>query len=92
MLTFMFMERREKIYTLHRYIDNETGAPDLGKIFSREGNSLLRRHLDLGLKKIWRNQPEEVQDIVRQHLDGCEKCKDEFGDKIERPRPGGLPF
>src|SRR3989344_3941017 len=70
------MEIREKVYTLHRYVD-ENGVPDLGRIFSKEGESPLRRHLDPQLKKIWHNQPKEVQDVITGHLGRCGECKEE---------------
>ncbi|MBI4158449.1 MAG: hypothetical protein HY505_02430 [Candidatus Yanofskybacteria bacterium] len=70
------MERREKIYSLHRYID-ENGAPDLEKIFSRK-ESQLKRHLNLGLKKIWHNQPDVVQKKIEEHLGRCDSCKNDF--------------
>lgn len=75
------IEKRESVYSLHRYID-ENGVPDLEKIFSRK-ESWLKRHLDLGLKKIWRNQPEVVQKKVEEHLRRCDSCKNDFGELKE---------
>lgn len=79
------MEKREKIYTLHRYID-ENGAPDLDRIFSRK-ESMLKRHLGLGLKKIWRNQPEVVQEKVEEHLSRCDSCRNDFEELKEQDLP-----
>jgi len=89
-LNYLPMEIREKVYTLHRYVD-ENGVPDLGRIFSKEGESPLRRHLDPQLKKIWHNQPKEVQDVITGHLGRCGECKEEFEEKPEE-KPDELPF
>lgn len=68
---------KERVYSLHRYID-ESGAPDLEKILSARGEKVWERHLDPGLIKIWQNQPDLVQREVRKHLNGCEDCKSKF--------------
>jgi len=80
------IEKREQIYSLHQYID-ENGAPDFVKIFSRK-ESLLKRHLDLGLRNIWRNQPDVVQKKVEEHLGRCDSCRNEF----EEPKVQDLPL
>ena len=86
------MKRREKVYTLHRYID-ENGVPDFEKIFSKGESKLWYfRHLDPGLKKIWRNQPDVVQKEVEKHLGKCDECKNEFEDRTEEPKAGELLF
>ena len=76
------IEEREQIYSLHRYI-NENGAPDFAKIFSRK-ESELKRHLDLGLRKIWHNQPDVVQKKVEEHLKRCDSCKNDFEEPKEQ--------
>lgn len=86
------MEKREKIYSLHRYID-ANGVPDFEKIFSEgESKFWINRHLDSGLKRIWRNQPELVRKVVKKHIDGCQKCKDNFEDKNKESKERELPL
>ena len=71
------MERKERIYSLHRYID-ENGAPDRERILSVKEKPWMPGHLNSELKNIWRNQPEEVQGVIQEHLDRCDKCRNEF--------------
>ncbi|MBI2674766.1 MAG: hypothetical protein HYX22_03485 [Candidatus Yanofskybacteria bacterium] len=74
------MERREKIYSLHKYID-ENGIPDRERILSEREKPWMPGHLNPKLRKIWRNQPKEVQDVVTDHLGRCGECKEEFEEK-----------
>lgn len=85
------MERREKVYSRHRYID-ENGVPDRERILSEKKKPWLPGCLNPELNKIWHNQPKEVQEIVQEHLYRCEECRKKFEHKVKEPKPGELPF
>jgi hypothetical protein len=87
----MTKEKIEKVYSLHRFLD-ENGAPDRKKIFSVREKLWMPGHLNPELKNIWHNQPEDVQVLIREHLSTCDRCKNEFETKDKDFKDQDLPF
>ena len=82
-------ENLSKIYSLHRYID-ENGAPDKKRIFSVvDEKEKWRRHLDPDLMRNIRNQADIVRGVVDKHLGTCQECKDRYFPK--EPEQQDLP-